>query len=402
MRKSRLLVIGNGMAGLRFLEEVVALAPGRFDITAIGEEPEPAYNRVLLSPLLAGEICPADVAMKPRYWYAANGIKLTTGVSVSCLDAQARCATISGGHSIDFDVCVLATGSAPVRLPVTGGDLAGVEVFRTTADIERLTFASKSGCGVVVIGGGLLGIEAAYGLKRAGAHVTLLHLMDRLMERQLDRKASEVLKSALETKGIEVFLSAETAAISGNGSAEKLILRDGREISAALVVMAIGIRPNSALAAAAGIACNRGIIVDDCMQTSVSGIYAIGECAEHRGTVYGLVEPVYEHARVAAHTVCGLEAEYSGTVLATNLKVSGVPVFSAGDYEGIVSEHIILKADAAGSYRKFVVRDGRLAGVVLVGDTTDALWYRDLIRTGKSISSFRSTLAFGRAYAEAS
>jgi nitrite reductase (NADH) large subunit len=401
MHKPKLLVIGNGMAGLRFLEEIAALAPGRFDITIVGEETEPAYNRVLLSPLLAGEIDAADVAMKPRTWYAANGIALITSARVASIDTTAKTATLADCRTFAFDRLVFATGSSPIRLPIAGSDMPGVEVFRSLSDIGRFLPVAQRGGAAVVIGGGLLGIEAAYGLKRAGAKVTLIHLMDRLMERQLDATSAEILKRALEAKGIDVHLMAETERIAGSSAVEMLVRRDGTEIPASLVIMAAGIRPNSALAAEAKIATKRGIIVDDQMQTNLPGIYAIGECAEHRGLVYGLVEPAYEHARVAAQAICGHEPSYAGTVLATNLKVSGVPVFSAGDFEGAGRENIIWNDGPGGSYRKFVIDDNRLTGVVMIGDTTDALWYRDLIRSGKSVAPFRSTLAFGRAYAEA-
>ena len=401
MTKTKIFVVGNGMASLRLLEELVALAPHKFDICVAGEEAEPAYNRVLLSPLLAGEIGAVDVAMKPRDWYAANGITLLTGVKVLSLDGTAKSATLSDGRNISFDICVLATGSSPIRLPIPGNDLSGVEVFRSLADIDRLSPLAMRDEPAVVIGGGLLGIEAAYGLMRAGARVTLIHIMDRLMERQLDASAAVLLKDALQAKGIGVCLSAETETISGGGKVQSVTLRDGRMIKTARVVMAAGVRPNIALAQNTDIACRRGFIVDDQMQTSVPGIYAIGECAEHRGSVYGLVEPAYEHAAVAARALCGMDGQYEGTVLATNLKVSGVPVFSAGDFEGAGDEHIVWHDSAQGSYRKFVVRTGQLMGVVLIGDTTDALWYRDLIRSGTSIAHHRATLAFGRGYAEA-
>jgi nitrite reductase (NADH) large subunit len=398
---SRLLVIGNGMASLRFIEEINAIAANRFAITVVGDEPTPAYNRVLLSPLLAGEIATADVAMRPHAWYGDNGIVLLNGVKVDSVDTARRTAQLSNGQILEFDACVFATGSDPIRLPIPGRDLQGVHVFRSLADIEHLSSAASASARVVVIGGGLLGIEAAYGLKRAGAAVTLIHLMDRLMERQLDANAATLLTEALVSKGIDVCLNAETSQISGTASVQELTLKDGRTLPADLIVMAIGIKPRTTLAAASGLQCARGICVDDHMQTACKGIFAIGECAEHRGIAYGLVEPAYEQARIAARVLCGLDASYNGTVLATNLKVSGVPVFSAGDFTGAGSEHIVWRDDHSGSYRKFVVRDGQLTGAVLVGDTTDALWYRDLIRSGQSIAAFRSTLAFGRAYAEA-
>ncbi|MGQ0457900.1 MAG: NAD(P)/FAD-dependent oxidoreductase [Hyphomicrobium sp.] len=401
MEKRRLLVVGSGMASLRLLEELTVLARDVFDITVVGEESEPAYNRVLLSPLLAGEIAIDDVRTKSRNWYADQGVHLVTGASVVRIDAKAKRADLSTGDALSFDVCVLATGSAPIRLAVPGADLAGVEVFRSLADIPRMLAAAQTGGRAVVIGGGLLGIEAAYGLKRGGADVTLLHVMDRLMERQLDAEAAALLKSAIERKGVHVALNADTSRIEGATAVEYLTLRDGRQFPASLIVMAVGVRPRIELAKSAGLACGRGVVVNDRMETSAPGIYAIGECAEHRGCVYGLVEPAYEHARVAACVLAGKATAYGGTVLATNLKVSGVPVFSAGDFDGAGAEPIVWRDSAASAYRKFIVRDGKLAGVVLLGDTTDALWYRDLIRSGEKIARFRSSLPFGRAFAEA-
>lgn len=401
MGSRKLLVVGNGMASLRFLEELLAIAPDRFAITVVGSEPDPAYNRVLLSPLLAGEITPADVAMKSRDWYSANGIVLITGTDVRALSAKKRSARLSTGETLAFDVCVLATGSDAIRLDMPGSKLNGVEVFRSLADLPRITNGAKRGAGAVVIGGGLLGIEAAYGLKRAGADVTLVHVMDRLMERQLDATGAAVLKSALEDKAISVILNAASDRIEGTASVEALSLKDGTKIPASVIVMAVGVKPRINLAVSAGLNCRRGFIVNDSMETSISNIYAIGECAEHRGSVYGLVEPAYEQARVAARAICGSSDTYGGTILATNLKVSGVPVFSAGDFIGGGSELITWHDELTGAYRKFVVKDGKLTGVVLVGDTTDALWYRDLIRSGERICGFRQALAFGRAYAEA-
>lgn len=401
MARKNLLVVGNGMASLRFLEELLTIAPERFAITVIGSEPDPAYNRVLLSPLLAGEITADDVAMKPRSWYADNDIALMTGVEVKSLSARKRSARLATGETIAFDVCVLATGSEAIRLDMPGAKAAGVEVFRSLADIPRIINGAGKGPRAVVIGGGLLGIEAAYGLKLAGANVSLVHVMDRLMERQLDATGGALLRSALEAKGISVVLNAASERIEGATSVTALSFKDGSSIPASVVVMAVGVKPRIDLAAGAGLNCRRGFIVDDRMETSISGIYAIGECAEHRGNVYGLVEPAYEQARIAARVICGGDEIYEGTVLATNLKVSGVPVFSAGDFIGGGSELITWNDEATGSYRKFVVKDDKLTGVVLVGDTADALWYRDLIRSGDRISSFRQTLAFGRAYAEA-
>jgi nitrite reductase (NADH) large subunit len=309
--------------------------------------------------------------------------------------------TLGNGDELAFDKLLLATGSDPIRLPLPGNDLAGVMTFRSLADIASLEPAASATLPAVVIGGGLLGIEAAYGLARRGIAVTLVHLMDRLMERQLDAEGARLLADAIEAKGVRVLLGAETGAIRGGPAVEAVELKDGRVLPCGLVVMAVGIRPNTALAASGGLQIKRGIVVDDGMQTSATGIYAIGECAEHRGACYGLVEPCYEQARVAAAAVTGEPAHYPGSVLATNLKVSGVSVFSAGDFEGAGAETIVVRDAGQRSYRKLVVRDGRLAGVVLVGDTSEALWYADLIRSAALVSAFREALAFGQAFAEA-
>jgi nitrite reductase (NADH) large subunit len=399
--RERLVVVGNGMAGLRLLEEVVALAPGRFDITAIGAEPEPAYNRVLLSSLLAGEIGANDVAMRPRAWFAEHGIALRTGEPAVALDSIWRQVQLRDGDSVPFDRCVLATGSEPIRLAVPGHSLAGVTTFRTLADVAYLETAAARRMPAVVIGGGLLGIEAAYGLARAGVQVTLLHLMDRLMERQLDAEAARLLKTALEAQGIRVLLRAQTRAIHGCSALESVELQDGRRIACGLVVMAVGVRANTALAETAGLPTRRGILVDDRLQTIVPGIHAVGDCAEHAGICHGLIEPAHEQARVVARVLCGETASYPGSMSATNLKLSGVPVFSAGDFEGEGAELIVVRDEVTPAYRKLVVRDGRLAGAVLVGDTHDALWYAELIRSRQSIGPIRHALAFGEAFAEA-
>lgn len=401
MGRERLVVVGNGMAGLRFLEELVRRAPGRFEVTVVGAEPEPAYNRVLLSSLLAGDIASADVQMRPREWYAEHGVALVTGQSATAIDVVGRTLKLGGGDLLPFDKLLLAVGSEAIRLPLPGRDLAGVMTFRSLADIEGLEQAASAGAPAVVIGGGLLGIEAAYGLARRGVPVTLVHLMDRLMERQLDAEGAALLADAMRAKGVRVLLGAQTRAIHGNSGVESVELADGRMLPCGLVVMAVGIRPSTTLAVTGGLEVKRGIVVDDAMQTSASDIYAIGECAEHRGACYGLVEPCYEQARIAAAAMTGELARYSGSVLATNLKVSGVSVFSAGDFEGAGAETVVVRDAGQRSYRKLVLRDGCLAGAVLVGDTGDALWYADLIRSGASVSAFREALAFGQAFAEA-
>ncbi|MCX7298138.1 MAG: FAD-dependent oxidoreductase, partial [Hyphomicrobiales bacterium] len=315
--------------------------------------------------------------------------------------ANVRRIKLANGGTLPFNKLVLATGSKPIRLNVPGMDLPGVLTFRDLGDVDSIEKAALRNRKAVVIGGGLLGLEAAYGLAKAGLQVSVVHLMDRLMERQLDARGSALLKAAVEAKGIAVYLNAETAAIKGTQRAQAVALKDGREIAGDLVVVAAGIRANADLAQGAGLEVGRGIVVNDHLQTSKAGIFAIGECAEHHGICYGLVEPAYEQARVLAAHLCGEKARYSGSVLATNLKVSGVSVFSAGDFVGASgTEHIVLSDPGLRSYKKLVIADDRLVGAVLFGDTADGLWYLELIRSGASIAAIRDDLVFGRALAE--
>jgi nitrite reductase (NADH) large subunit len=397
--RERLLIVGGGMAALKLIEEMVALCPGRYDIVLVGKEPRPPYNRVLLSSLLAGEVQEADIELRPAGWFTDNGIELICDDAVAELRPDEREVALASGARLSYDRLVLATGSSAVRLPIPGQDLPGVTTFRDLADVEALR-AAAPGTPVVVIGGGLLGIEAAYGLRRRGLAVTLVHLMPRLMERQLDAPAAALLSSAIERLGIEVLLEAQTAAVEGEDKAERVVLKDGRTLPAGLVVMATGVRPETALAKDAGIDIGRGILVDDKLETNWTSVYAIGECAEHRGLCYGLVEPAHAQARALARHLAGLPSRYDGSLLATNLKVSGAPLFSMGDFEGDGAETIVLEDQASATYCKLVVRDGRLAGAVLFGDTADALWYRDLMCARTPIATFRDRLAFGRALAE--
>jgi nitrite reductase (NADH) large subunit len=402
----RLLVVGNGMASVRFLEALLrrtgtaACAP--FEITVVGAEPRPAYNRVLLSALLAQDVTEPDIAMKDAGWYAANGIALITGDAVATLDKKARTATLASGRTIPFDTCVVATGSDAIRLPLPGIDLPGVITFRDLADVAVMETAIASGQRIAVIGGGLLGIEAAYGLAKRGATVTLVHVLDRLMERQLDGPGAALLARALKSKGIELLLSKQTVAVTGDTCATGLAFADSSHLAADLVVCAVGVRPNAALAKAGGITTGRGIIVDDHMATNVACVFAIGECAEHRGIAYGLVEPCYAQAEALAARLTGDDAAaFTGMVLATNLKASGVPVFSAGDFagsEGTVSA--VVDDRRAGVYRKLVFRGATLVGCVLVGDADDGLWLLDLIRNKADVSAMRADLLHGRDYAE--
>jgi len=396
-----LVIIGNGMAAARFVEELSTRALGRYAVAVVGEEPRLAYNRVLLSSVLAGEVAESEVELRPAQWWRDRGVTVLYGHAATAIDPEIRRVRLASGATLPYSKLVLATGSRPIRLPIPGSELPGVLTFRDLRDVAAIGGAITPGSKVIVIGGGLLGLEAAYGLAKGGAHVTVVHLMDRLMERQLDARAAAMLKRAVEAKGITVHLSAETAAICGAKRVSGVALRDRRTLDADLVVVAVGIRANVEVARTGGVAINHGIVVDDTLQTSVAGIHAIGECAEHRGICYGLVDPAHEQARVLAERFAGSATRYPGSVHATNLKVSGVNVFSAGDFLGAPgSEQIVLSDPGLNSYKKLVIADRRLVGVVLFGDTTDGLWYLDLIRTGVSIEPCRQDLAFGRALVE--
>ena len=395
-----LVIVGNGMAAARLVDELAKSALGRYAIAVIGDEPRLAYNRVLLSSVLAGEAASEEIELKSAAWWRDRGVTLKYGCLATEIDVGRREIKIANDESVPFSKLVLATGSAALRLNVPGADLAGVHTFRDSRDVDRLLGLAAKKRRVVVVGGGLLGLEAAYGLAKAGAPVTLIHLMDRLMERQLDASAAALLKSLVERKGIDIILNANTARLHGESRVEGIELTDGRMIEADAVIFAAGIRPNVALARDAGLPVNRGIVVDDHLQTGAPDIFALGECAEHRGTCYGLVEPAYEQARVLARHLAGRIAAYAGSVVATNLKVSGVNVFSAGDFiaaDG--SETIILKDFRRGIYKKLVIGQGglkgKLIGAVLVGDTQDALWYLELIRTGAPIAAIRDDMMFG-------
>jgi nitrite reductase [NAD(P)H] large subunit len=392
-----LVIVGNGMAAARLVDELAKSALGRYAIAVIGDEPRLAYNRVLLSSVLAGETASHDIELKPANWWRDRGVTLKYGCAVGEIDVGRRELKIANDESIAFSKLVLATGSMPLRLNVPGAELKGVNTFRDSRDVDLLLTLAAARKRVVVIGGGLLGLEAAYGLAKAGASVTLVHLMDRLMERQLDAPAAALLKSLVEAKGIEILLNANTTRIIGENRVEGVELSEGRRIAANAVIFAAGIRPNVVLAREAGIAVNRGIIVDDRLQTGASDIFALGECAEHRRICYGLVEPAYEQARILAQHLAGRTAAYQGSVVATNLKVSGVSVFSAGDFlGGEQSESIVLSDVKRGTYKKLVIADGRLNGAVLVGDVADALWYLELIRAGGAVARIRKDMMFGR------
>ncbi|MEW8408253.1 MAG: nitrite reductase large subunit NirB [Candidatus Thiodiazotropha sp.] len=398
MQKERLVLIGNGMAGIRTLEELLKLAPEHYAITVFGAEPHPNYNRIMLSPVLAGEKSVSDIILNEHDWYAENGITLKTGDAVTTIDRVGRRVISESGAAIDYDRLLIATGSNPFIIPVPGHDKRGVIGFRDIADVERMLEAAGRYKKAVVIGGGLLGLEAANGLIKNGMEVTVVHLMDSLMERQLDRPAADLLKSSLESRGLKFLMEAQTTEITGSERVEGIRFADGSEIEADLVVMAVGIRPNMALAQDAGIHCDRGIVVNDTMQTFDPRIYAVGECVQHRNVCYGLVAPLFEQAKVAANHLAnhGI-ARYQGSITSTKLKVTGIDLFSAGEFnEGEGDETLVLQDPGAGVYKKLVLRDNRVKGAVMYGDTLDGSWYFQLLREGTDISAFRGTILFGQ------
>ena len=401
--RQRLIVIGNGMAGMRTVEELLAAAPVRYDITVFGAEPHPNYNRIMLSSVLAGEKRMDDIVINPRQWYAANGITLHTGDPVVAIDRGAKTVTSASGMVVGYDKLLLSTGSKPLMPPLPGLDLPGVVSFRDIADVEAMMEAAKAGKRAVVIGGGLLGLEAAWGLRRQGMPVALVHLMPTLMERQLDTEAGGMLQRDLTERGLHFFTSGQSEEVLGTTHAEGLRLADGRVVPAELVVVAIGIRPNVDLAKAAGLAINRGIAVGDDMATSDPDIFAVGECVEHNGQVFGLVAPLWEQAKVCAARLAGsVDAAYATPPLSTRLKITGIDVFSAGQLAAQDEDdnEIVFRDASKGVYRKLVVRDGKLVGAVMYGDVADANWYFQLLRQGTDVAEMRDRLIFGQQFAD--
>ncbi len=398
LRKQRLVVVGNGMAAARALEELHERAPGRYEITVFGAEPHPTYNRIMLSPVLAGETQFAQIVTHDRDWYESRGMALRTGEAVTGIDRTTRTVSTALGAVEPFDKILLATGSNPFIVPVPGKDLPGVVSFRDLADVERmLVTCAKPGARAVVIGGGLLGLEAANGLLARGATVSVIHLMGTLMERQLDESAAMLLQRELERRGIAVLTAANTEAILGTDKVEGVQLKDGRVIPADLVVMAVGIRPNTDLGRAAGLTVERGVVVDDQMRTSDPDIYSIGECVQHRGLTYGLVAPLFEMAKICAEHLAGqAEVAYVPPAISTKLKVTGIAVFSAGQFSGGEGcEDIVFRDAARGVYKRLVLKDDKLVGAVLYGDAGDGSWFFSLMREGKPVADLRDTLIFG-------
>lgn len=399
--RPRLVVVGNGMAGVRLLEELVQRGGHRhFDIWVFGSEAQPGYNRILLSPLLSGDKTLEQIRLRGPQWYEQHGIRLQLGTAITEIDKQQCLVRTADGEVVHYDKLILATGSNPFIIRLPGHTLDGVISFRDLADVDKMLAASKNHRHAVVIGGGLLGLEAADGLLRRGMQVTVVHLADSIMDKQLDPEASSMLREALESRGIVVKTAGFSEKILGNGFVTGLRFKDGSEIPADLIVMTAGVRPNIALAKSSGLSCDRAIVVNDHMCSSDANIYAVGECAEHRGACYGLVAPLYDQASVLAAELLGEKPPgYEGSQLATTLKVSGVNLYSAGDFNGD-GELLLLRDPGRKLYKKLVIRNNRLVGAVMYGEIADGPWYFDLIQRGDDISAMRDRLIFGRQYAE--
>ncbi|MBW8752844.1 MAG: NAD(P)/FAD-dependent oxidoreductase [Sphingomonadales bacterium] len=399
--RERLVVIGNGMAGCRAVEEILARDPGRYSIAIFGAEPRVNYNRIMLSPVLAGEKAFDDIVINSAEWYAENAIELISGDPVEHIDRATQTVIARSGRVEPYDRLLIATGSDPFIIPVPGHKLPGVVTFRDLDDVDKMLAAAEKGGSAVVIGGGLLGLEAAHGLSLRGMEVTVIHLMPTLMERQLDEAAGWLLKAELERRGQVILTGADTAEImEKDGHVAGVKLKDGKEIPADIVVMAVGIRPATALAKAAGLEVERGIMVDDHMVTSDPAIMAVGECVQHRGQCYGLVAPLWDMCRALADHATDQPTGYEGSVTSTKLKVSGIDLFSAGDFSGgDGAEDIVMRDAARGVYKRVIVKDDKLVGAVLYGDTADGSWYFDLLKKGEDVSDIRDALIFGQAFA---
>ena len=392
----KLVVIGNGMAGIGCVEQILKHAQ-HFAITVFGDETHANYNRILLSSVLAGEKQSEDIILNELSWYQRHGIQLRLGVRITGMDPVLKTVTGNDGSVTPFDKLILATGSNPLIPPMEGTQRDGVFVFRTLDDTRGLLERARPGLKVAVIGGGLLGLEAARGLQVQGCEVSVIHLLDRLMDRQLDPTGAAMLKGKMEAMGVQVLLSKSTTAILGNGKVEGLAFKDGSTIDAELVVIAAGIRPNVELGKLAGLEVNRGIVVNDHMETSHPDIFAVGECVEHRGTCYGLVAPLLDQGKVLAATITGNRGEgFASSILASKLKIMGVEVFSAGNWDETVpgAEAVRFEDPALGLYKKLTLRDGKLAGLILVGDTSESPRYLDWLRSGKDLTDQRRHLLF--------
>jgi nitrite reductase (NADH) large subunit len=398
--KEKLVLIGNGMAGMRAIEELLEIAPDMYDIVVFGSEPYGNYNRILLSPVLAGEKTIDDIMLNTVDWYAEKGITLHTSKTIVDVDRRNRKVIADDGTEESYDRLLLATGSNPFIIPVPGHELPGVISFRDIHDVDTMLDAAKKHQHAVVIGGGLLGLEAANGLMLQGMHVTVVHLSATLMDRQMDSFSGAMLKKSLEQRGLNFLMSTSTEAIVGEDCVKGVRFKGGLEIAADLVVMAVGIRPNIELAKKVGLHCERGVVVNDTMQTFDPRVYAVGECVQHRGQAYGLVAPLFEQAKVCANHLAKMGiAKYEGSVTSTKLKVTGIDLFSAGDFTGDDTTEAIVMQDAArGIYKKLVLKDNKIQGAVMFGDTVDGAWYFQLMRDATDVSDIREHLMFGQGH----
>jgi nitrite reductase (NADH) large subunit len=404
MKKMKLVMVGNGMAGVRTLEELLKIAPDLYDISVFGAEPHPNYNRILLSPVLAGEQTLDEIVLNPLSWYEEHGITLHLGKKVVDVDRRNRVVRAADGTEERYDRLLVTTGSNPFILPIPGKDLEGVIAYRDIADTNTMIDAATRYKHAVVIGGGLLGLEAANGLMLRGMQVSVVHVAPWLMERQLDDTAGKLLQKSLEARGLKFLIGANTQALIGDREAGKagrvmaVQFKDGTEVPADLVVMAAGIRPNTELAEKIGLHCNRGIVVTDTMQTVTDPrIYSVGECAAHRGIAYGLVAPLFEQGKVCATHLAEFGiGRYTGSQTSTKLKVTGIDLFSAGNFMGGADcEEIVMSDPFGGVYKKLVIKDDKLVGACMYGDTVDGSWYFKLLREGRTISDIRDKLMFG-------
>lgn len=393
MKKKRLVMIGNGMAGVRTIEELLKIKPNAFEITIFGKEPHPNYNRIQLSTVLQGDTTLNDIIMNDWDWYNQHHIQLYTGEQIVKINTEEKCVYSNKGRAVEYDELILATGSLPFMLPVPGTDKNGVTGFRDIQDCQTMIEAAKHYKKAVVIGGGLLGLEAARGLLNLGMEVDVVHLMPHLMERQLDPVASTMLQKELEAQGMNFLMEKQTVEVLGDNRVKGLRFRDGSEVKADLVVMAVGIVPNTKLAKESGITVNRGIVVTDYMETNVPNVYAVGECAEHREIAYGLVAPLYEQGKVLAEHLSGINAKpYEGSVVGTQLKVSGVDLYSAGEILDDPSmKSIKVYNEYDGVYKKVLIRDSRIVGVVLYGDTKDSTRLFRMLTKQEDVSEMTST-----------
>ncbi len=398
--KQKLILIGSGMVGARFIERLLAEAPNQYDIRVFNKEPNGGYNRIMLSPVLAGEKPLPEIMTHDADWFEARSVHLHTSTEVVGVDQAAKTITTRQGDVYDYDTLVIATGSAPFIIPVPGHELPGVVAFRDVRDVNLMIDASSKKQKAVVIGGGLLGLEAANGLIKRGMDVTVVHLGDVLMEMQMDAVSGKLLQKSLEKGGMKFVMQGQTAEILGDTHVTGVKMADGRIVETDLVVMAVGIRPNVGVGKKMGLEVNRGIVVNDQLETSAKDIYALGECVEHRGQLYGLVAPLYEQAQVLAETLAGKSAAYQGSFVSTKLKVTGISLFSAGDFaDSDKTDSLVYQDLTQNVYRKVVLKENKIQGAVLFGDVTGSNWIFENLVSQNDVSVYRDTLVFGDGFA---